>query len=329
MLKFLWLWALIGLPLPVIVYRYLPKSRQVAASLRIPFFRDVAEQGLTAETPPVSSLILAAAFWLALVVAATRPVWIHESVEVPISGRDILLALDTSGSMEQQDFSATNHSRFEVVRSIAGEFVERRKGDRVGLILFGSLPYLYAPLTFDVDTVVEFLKSSQTKFAGSRTAIGDSIGLAVKVLRERPAQNRILILLTDGENSAGAIDPLQAMQLAVEHGIRIYAIGIGSAPQSSTGLNQSDANVLARIAQATGGTYFHASNPRQLEQIYATIDSFEPIEAEVKSRVIANELYPWLLALSMLMLLALILRFAVSNLVPGAVRRIRGHVVPS
>ncbi len=327
MLKFIWIWMLVLLPLPIMVRWLVPKSDQILPSLKAPFFHEVSKSGLTADAPSPASIVVAAILWTALVVSSARPVWIHESVEVPISGRDILIALDASGSMDQQDFSESKRSRFEVVRRIAGDFVLRRKGDRVGLILFGDLPYLYAPLTFDVDTVHEFLSTSRTRFAGARTAIGDSIGLAVKVLRDRPAENRILILLTDGENSAGSIEPLQAMQLAVDHGVRIYTIAIGALPEIPVAAGDVAGGVLGRIAASTGGIYFHASNPRDLERIYDEIDRFEPIEDEMTRKVTAMELYPWPLILSLLSLLTLVFWNSVSAWLGVYTRRIAGNVI--
>ncbi len=327
MLKFVWIWMLVLLPLPVMVRWLVPKSDQILPSLKAPFLHEVAESGLTADAPSPASIVLAAVLWIALVISSARPVWVHESMEVPISGRDILIALDASGSMDQQDFSESKRSRFEVVRRIAGDFVLRRKGDRVGLILFGDLPYLYAPLTFDVDTVHEFLSTSRTRFAGARTAIGDSIGLAVKVLRDRPAENRILILLTDGENSAGSIEPLQAMQLAVDHGVRIYTIAIGALPDAPSTAGGIVGGVLGRIAVSTGGIYFHASNPRDLERIYDEIDRFEPIEDESARKVIAKELYPWPLTLSLLSLLILVFWNYILVWLGDYTRRIAGDVI--
>ena len=327
MLQFVWLWALLLLPLPILVRWLMPKSDEILPSLKTPFFSDVSRRGLTGEAPSNTSIVLATIVWLAMIFALTRPVWVEESIDVPISGRDILLALDASASMDQQDFSQSALSRFDVVKRIAGDFVLRRAGDRVGLILFGNQPYLYAPLTFDVATVHEFLRTSQTRFAGSRTAIGDSIGLAVKVLRDRPAENRILILLTDGENSAGSIDPLQAMKLAVDHGVRIYTIAIGALPDQSMGIDGVRGGVLGRIAATTGGLYFHASNQRDLERIYDSIDQYEPIEVEAQTRIIATELYPWPLALSLLALLALVFQNSVSNLLSSKLNRQSGDVI--
>lgn len=301
MLKFEWLWVLLALPLPVAVRQFLPKRESKSPSLKVPFFREVKDRRFAVTAPSSAVVSLAAIIWVALVCAAARPVWIEESAQIPTTGRDLLIALDISGSMQQQDFSMQGYSRFHAVQEIAGEFVSRRIGDRVGLILFGSQPYLYAPLTFDLDTVKEFLGHARVGFAGQQTAIGDTIGLAVKVLRERSAQNRILILLTDGDNSAGAIDPLEGMQLAVENGVRVFVIGIGFDHRSPAVANRRASYVLPKIAKATGGIYFHASDAKALEEIYRAIDQFEPIEAEARSQQLVAELYPWPLAAAMLL----------------------------
>ena len=301
MFKFQWLFVFLALPLPYLIHRYLPKRESRPPSLKVTFFREVNDRGLAVSAPSRVMISLAALVWVALVCAAARPLWIEENVQVPVTGRDLLIALDISGSMQQQDFSAGNRSRFSAVQEIASEFVARRKGDRVGLILFGSQPYLYTPLTFDLDSVVEFLSHARVGFAGQQTAIGDTIGLAVKVLRERSAENRILILLTDGDNSAGKIEPLEGMQLAVEHGVRIFVIGIGIDHTSAVASNRRRTNELPKIAQTTGGVYFHASNAKALEEIYTAIDEFEPIEADSHSRLLVKELYPWPLALAMVL----------------------------
>lgn len=293
-----------ALPLPLLIRRFFPKYSDKESSLIVPFFHEVSEQFSKTQSKSILWLSLAILAWISLVLASARPQWIDEKVNVSVTGRDLLIALDISGSMQQMDFSVSNTSRFEAVRQIAGDFMRRRAGDRVGLILFGSQPYLYAPLTLDVDTVVEFLNGSQVGFAGQRTAIGDTIGFAVKVLRERPAENRILILLTDGENSAGSLEPLQAMQLAVEHGVRIFVIGIGPNYEPSQRANSAFQSryVLPTIAESTGGVYFHASNSRMLEDVYKTIDQFEPIEGDEKTRTSVTELYPWPLGFSIFIL---------------------------
>ncbi len=316
MLKFEWLLVLVLLPLPLLVRRFLPRRESKPASLMVPFFREINAGGFTAIAPSRLNICLAVLAWLVLLCAAARPVWIDERIQVPMTGRDLLIALDISGSMQQQDFSRGSDSRFGVVQEIASEFVSRRTGDRVGLILFGSQPYLYTPLTFDLDSVVEFLGHARVGFAGQQTAIGDTIGLAVKVLRERSAENRILILLTDGDNSAGSIDPLEGMQLAVEHGVRIFIIGIGI-DHSTAASSRSPRNELPYIAQSTGGVYFHASDAEALEEIYAAIDAFEPIEAESRSHLLVTELYPWPLGLAMMLMIWVFLYHRISSLNPN------------
>ena len=245
--------------------------------------------------------------WLLLLTAAARPLWLEHSTDFQATGRDLLVAVDISGSMKEKDMTASGQSRFEVVQNIAGEFVKRRHGDRVGLILFGTTPYLHAPLTFDVDTVALFLDESRVGFAGSRTSIGDTIAMAVKVLRDRPATNRILVLLTDGDNTSGHLNLGQAKTLAVEFGVRVYAITIG--PQQLLQGSRIDLArgvgtkpVLQEIAEATGGVYYHADDAVKLEEIYQSIDKFEPVEIDDSSLLTATELYPWPLALTALLI---------------------------
>ncbi len=305
MFELVWPWLLAFMPLPFVVWKLVPKSEARTASLRIPFYKAVTDEALTGSMISKTALALAAAAWLFLVVACARPVWIEQTVKIPVTGRDLLIAMDLSGSMETADFANNRVTRFDAVRQIAGDFIERRVGDRVGLIVFGSQPYLYAPLTFDVKTVVEFLNGSRIGFAGKRTAIGDTIALASKVLRERSADNRILILMTDGENSAGTLTPSQSLQIAVEFGVRIFVIGIG--PDHTLGSSDRSVNVLPHIAETTGGRYFHAANSKSLEEIYRQIDAFEPIEADERSFTKMQELYPWSLATSMLLFLLLVL----------------------
>jgi len=230
--------------------------------------------------------------WLLLVVATSRPQWVGEPVQLPTTGRDLMLSVDISGSMEAQDIQleGRNATRLEVVKSVVGDFVERRTGDRLGLILFAARAYTQAPLTFDRETVGILLEEAQIGIIEENaTAIGDAIGLGVRHLRERPEASRILILLTDGVNNAGQVSPLQAGELAFREGIRIYTIGIGAESSarssifSSRAINPSadlDEESLTQIAENTGGQYFRARNLEELEQIYEILDELEPVEQE-------------------------------------------------
>ncbi len=305
MIQFAWWWCFLLLPVPVAVRKWIPSAPSRSASPRIPFLHELAVRQAMQSASSSRALVWGALMWVVLVTACARPLWIEQSVKIPVTGRDLLIALDISGSMETVDFADARSTRFAVVQAVASDFIRRRVGDRVGLILFGSQPYLYAPLTFDVKTVADFLAQARVGFAGKRTAIGDAIALAVKVLRDRPAENRILILLTDGENSAGALTPAKAAAIATEYGVRIFAVGIG--PDLARQNAGSPTHEFIRIAEATGGRYFHASNSQQLEQIYQEIDAFEPLEADQRTFTRAHELYPWLLGLAMTLFAALIL----------------------
>ncbi|MFK7831056.1 MAG: VWA domain-containing protein [Congregibacter sp.] len=233
--------------------------------------------------------------WLCLVLAAARPVWIGEAIELPNSGRDLMLAVDISGSMRVEDMQVGDRMarRLDAVKELGSDFISRRSGDRLGLILFGSRAYLQSPLSFDVQTVERFLREAQIGFAGQETAIGDAIGLAVKRLKERPASNRVLILLTDGKDTASTVDPLEAAVLAADLDVRIYTIGIGADSMTLPGLLGSsvgarqvnpsadlDEQSLVNIAEQTGGRYFRARDPQELANIYRLLEELEPLEVD-------------------------------------------------
>ncbi|MCP5160588.1 MAG: VWA domain-containing protein [Hahellaceae bacterium] len=263
--------------------------------------------------------------WLFLVVAATRPQHVGQPVTLPTEGRDLLLAVDISPSMKERDMIIGNSqvTRLEAVKKVVSDFIRQRKGDRVGLILFGSEPYIQAPLTFDSQTVELLLNEAQLGMAGKATAIGDAIGLAVKRLRDRPAESRVLVLLTDGANTAGEVQPLQAAELASKEGIKIYTIGIGAEEmlqQSFFGtrrVNPSmdlDEAMLKKIAEKTQGQFFRARNTPELEMVYEAVNTLEPIEQDAKTWRPISELYFWPLgAAFVIMLFSVILRLAVSR----------------
>jgi Ca-activated chloride channel family protein len=230
-----------------------------------------------------------------------------------------MIAVDLSGSMRIEDMQRGSliETRMETVRRVVTDFVERRRGDRLGLILFGTQSYLQAPLTFDVDTVARFMNEAQIGFAGPETAIGDAIGLAVKQLRERPAESRVLVLLTDGQDNASAVPPLSAADIAASFGIRIHTIGVGSDQLRVAGLFGTrtvdpsadlDETTLQGIAQRTGGRYFRARDPAELEEIYALLDTLEPMEQDAGSVRPRRALSHWPLAAGVLLWLGLALR---------------------
>ena len=317
-LEFAWIWLFAALPLPLLAI-LLPRAPEASqATLRVPFFTAVNNPTLL-PTKQRSNLrlFLAIAAWLLLVTAAARPQFIGEPIHLPISGRDLMLAIDLSGSMESDDMMINNHrmNRLRAVKEVAGEFIERRTGDRLGLILFGRQAYLQAPLTFDRKTVRQLLDESAIGLAGKETAIGDAIGLAVKRLREQSQKNRVLILLTDGSNTAGTVDPMKASDLAAQEGVRIHTIGIGADEQlvrsffgSRRVMNTDlDEKTLKAIAKKTGGQYFRGRDLASLESIYQLLDELEPVAEEEQLYRPIDELYLWPLAAALLlsMLMAL------------------------
>jgi Ca-activated chloride channel family protein len=303
-----WPWVLAALPLPLVIYRLLPRAQQHPASaLRIPFFAALADAEMGPVTPRRRRALLGALTWILLVAAAARPQLIGDPIALPMEGRDLMLAVDISGSMAEQDMVIGDRvvERLTAVKAVAGDFIERRKGDRVGLILFGAQAYLQAPLTFDRETVRTLLFEAAVGLAGRETAIGDAIGLAVKRLRENDVENRILILLTDGANTAGSIDPIKAAELAAQEGVRIYTIGVGSELRGPFGLRMGrsgiDEGTLQAIAKATGGRYFRARDVAGLQAIYGMLDELEPVVSDEQTFRPVQELFQWPLAAALLL----------------------------
>ena len=298
MFQFAWPWIAASATLPLLVAWLAPPAHHSAgAALRLPFYRAVI--GLSAHgvrRGVRASTWLAVLAWACLVGAACRPQWLGDPVGMPISGRDLLLAVDISGSMKTTDLARGSYrvSRLRVVKEVAGEFIERRDGDRVGLILFGSRAYLQTPLTFDRDTVSELLGEAVIGLAGEQTAIGDAIGLAVKRLRERPDENRVMVLLTDGANTTGMVSPREAAELASLEGVRIYAIGVGADELSANALGPTadlDETTLQAITALTDGRYFRARDAEELEEIYELLDELEPVARDEEMLRPTHELF--------------------------------------
>ncbi|MFC3607087.1 vWA domain-containing protein [Stutzerimonas tarimensis] len=319
MLDLAWPWVFALLPLPWVLRALLPPSESSQAALKVSFLDDL--QMLNSRRPRIvlprwRQQLPYLAIWLLLLLAAARPQWLGEPLPLPSTGRDLMLAVDISGSMDYPDmrWQGMEVTRLEIVQRLFGEFVEQRHGDRIGLILFGSKAYLHAPLTFDRTTVRTWLEEAVVGIAGSNTAIGDAIGLAVKHLRERPAQSRVLVLITDGANNGGQIDPQVAARLAADENLRIYTIGIGAAPDASGaslfGFDPAldlDEPSLRAIADQTGGEYFHGGSSEQIEVIGTTLNRLEPAAQEPAQSRFAQPLYPWPLGTALLASLILAL----------------------
>jgi Ca-activated chloride channel family protein len=280
---------------------------------------------------------VAAVAWILLVTAAARPERIGDEIDVPVTGRNLMLAVDLSGSMDAKDFELANRrvDRLTATKAVASDFISRREGDRLGLILFGERAYLQVPLTLDRETVNVLLMEAFIGLAGEKTAIGDAITLAVKRIHDQgtDAGEQVLILLTDGANTAGAIDPIKAAELAQQIGLRIYTIGIGAEQMvvpSITGtlrrVNPSadlDEETLTRIADLTGGRYFRATDTASLQQIYRLLDEMEPVaEPEGGFRPV-RVLYYWPLGGALVLAFVLAGASLLSNLAPPRVYKVK------
>lgn len=309
-------WLLLAIILPLI-YRYLlpPQLVLEQAALNVPFLEDFNQFEHAAISQQKKwPIVLASLAWVLLVFACARPQWLGEPIEQAISGRDLMLAVDVSGSMKEKDFVLNGQQidRLSATKHVASEFIQRRTGDRLGLILFGTTAYLQTPLTFDRQTVANLLNESFIGITDDEpaTSIGDAIGLAVKHLKNEQTDSRVLVLLTDGTNTAGEVGPLQAAQLAADHHLKIYTIGIGADEMLVRSLfgnrtyNPSrdlDEKMLNAIADKTQGQYFRARNKEQLDAIYQLLDELEPVEKDKQFYRPMTELYYWPLALALLL----------------------------
>ena len=328
MLTLEWWWALFLLPVPFLARMVLPGSNRSEAALTVPLFEHasvpISSKAQTKRWMPRIALWL---FWVFLVLGASRPLWVGEPVTQTISGRDLMLAVDISGSMQEKDMLVDSRavSRIEVLKTVVSEFIQRREGDRIGLILFGTNAYTYVPLTFDRQTLSELLLDATIGLAGRGTAIGDAIGLAVKRMREREAQQKILILITDGSNTSGITDPIEAAQAAYQEGLKIYTVGVGTDAETmrrvfgiqrirpGTALDEA---TLRQIANYTEGEYFRAKDVASLEEIYTTLDELEPIEREDRTYRPRKELFYLPLLAGLFVILALVSWLTFNNRTP-------------
>lgn len=314
MMQIEWPWAFLLLPLPLLLRYLLPAVKRQDAALRVPVLSDF--RAVTTHAPGAVHnffmLLLATLAWCCLIFAAARPQWLGQQVDIPVSGRDLMLAVDLSGSMQIPDFEMNGKTidRLTAVKKVASEFIARRSGDRVGLILFGEQAYLQTPLTFDLNTVNTLLDEAFIGMAGDATSIGDAIGLAIKRLQNQQKDSRVLILLTDGANTAGEITPIKAAELAADNGLKIYTIGVGADEilrRTLFGvqrLNPSadlDEKTLRAIADKTGGQYFRAHDLKELNKIYSLLDQLEPVVQQSESFRPISALFYWPLGAALIL----------------------------
>jgi len=313
MISFAWPWLLLLLPLPLLVY-WLPQKRnnRTSAALVIPQLLSNISVNTTTQTSKKSPLIILALCWLLTVFALSQPEWLGDAIDIPTEGREMMIAVDLSGSMQIEDMSLNGNAvnRLDMLKVVLGDFIERRVGDRLGLILFADDAYMQTPMTFDRKTVKQMLDESVLGLVGRKTAIGDAIALAVKRFDAKEESNKILLLLTDGQNTAGKITPEQALELAVARDITIYTIGIGAEVMLQKSLfgtrrvnpsSELDERTLTKLAQQTGGKYFRAKDTQGMQLIYSLLDQLEPVEQDQQQMRPLTALFYWPLSLAFLL----------------------------
>ena len=328
MIEWLWPLAFLLVPAPILVRWLINASKKKQPALTVPSLEGFSglstNESFSAALSRAKLIILWLA-WILLIAAVARPQWVGDMVSLPTTGRDLMLAIDISGSMATEDMQVNNDyvDRLSVVKAVISQFLDARKGDRVGLVLFGTNAYVQAPLTFDLKSVRKLMIEAPVGIAGGKTAIGDAIGLTVKRLRERQNEEKVVILLTDGANNVGEIPPIKAAELASVDGIKIYTIGVGAEEMRVPSLFGSlagrttnpsadlDEETLSKIAEATQGRYFRAKDTNTLAQIYELIDKLEPIEQEPETYRPFQVLYYWPLGISLCLFLSLLLIDAV------------------
>jgi Ca-activated chloride channel family protein len=296
---------LLAVPLPWLVRALLPPRAAQGESLRLPIAERARELVATSAPRIVRGGIgwLAALAWVLLCIAAARPQELGPPVQPPLKGRDLMLALDLSGSMNEPDMELGGDvvDRLTAAKAVLSDFIDRRAGDRLSLLVFGRQAHVLTPFTLDRDSVREQLADSVVGLAGQETAIGDAIGLAVRRLRDEPSGERVLVLLTDGVNTAGILDPRKAAGIAANAGVRIHTVAFGGEGGMSlfgfrlpaAGGDEIDEATLRAIAESTGGRFFRARDTRELAGIYAEIDRLEPIARPGRAVRPRIERYMW------------------------------------
>lgn len=297
--ELVWWWSLLLLPLPLFVYFFMPAAKQ-ATPIYLPYLPK-AESNPT----PKNSLarIIAAIIWIALVCAAARPVWYGEPVTTQPKHRDLMLVLDLSYSMSQQDMLQGGDyiDRLSAVKHVVSDFAQKREGDRLGLVLFADHAYLQTPLTLDRATIANQVQQLVLRLIGDSTAIGEGIGLATKTFIDSDAPQRVMILLSDGSNTSGVLDPMEAAKIAKKYDATIYTIGVGAGEmvvkeffmtRKVNTAQDLDERTLMDIAKLTGGQYFRARNADELATIYDTINSLEPVAKATQTWRPQTEWFP-------------------------------------
>ncbi|WP_160154085.1 VWA domain-containing protein [Microbulbifer sp. ALW1] len=308
-------WAFLLLPLPLLVWKLAPAHREQVRALRVPFFQQLVEAiGIKPGSGAVVldrsrwQWLLGALIWALIVTALARPEYEGDAVTLQKPARDLIVAVDISGSMEQVDFVASNGETMERlagVKRVLKPFLERREGERVALIVFGTKAFVQAPLTTDLDTLLELLQQTDVGMAGPHTALGDAIGLAIRQFESSEVEQRLLILLSDGSDTASTMSPVNAAAIAAQRQVKILTIGVGD-PDSAEKENRVDVDTLTAIAKRTGGEFYFANDEKALAAVYAQIDKLAPKMVDSETYRPHHSLAYWPMGIALLLgLLAL------------------------
>lgn len=307
-IELVWWWALFLLPLPLLIYKFLPQENH-QAEIKLAYLPDNTHHGKPKQLLQKS---LSIGMWTLMVIACARPVWFGDPVEFQPKYRDLMLVVDLSGSMQKEDMNVNGEytDRLTAVKKVLSDFVEKRKGDRLGVVLFGDHAYLQTPLTADRETVIQQINQTVIGLVGQRTAMGDGIGLGTKTFVDSDAPQRVMILLSDGSNTAGVLDPVEAAEIAKKYNATIYTIGVGAGEMMVKEFFMTrkvdtaadlDEPTLTKIAELTGGQYFRARDAEQLESIYETINQLEPVSSDTQTWRPQSEWFPYPLGSALLL----------------------------
>ena len=305
MLTFSHPWLFLALPLPLLLRWLLPAYGEQRPAVRLPFFNMLTRssdaksaQGAVVRRRSVIQALLFILIWCAVVTALARPQWLEPPVVRELPTRDLLLAVDLSGSMEAEDFKNTQGEtvdRLTAVKEVLDEFLSRRKGDRVGLLVFGTAAFVQVPFTQDLEVSRQLLNETEVRMAGPKTAFGDAIGLGISLFERSEVEQRVMIVLTDGNDTGSKVPPHEAARIAADKGIVIHTVAIGD--PSTVGEDKLDEEALKQVAEITEGEYFFAGDREQLEGIYAELDRLETRKVETVSYRPRIDLFHWPLAL--------------------------------
>ena len=320
-----WPWVLLLAPLPLLITFLARPYRTRFEAVHVPFFGEIARA--TGMIPGTGATVLRRSWferavgvvvWLALLLALARPQWVDPPIERIQPGRDMLLAVDISQSMGERDFADGGGRRIErlaAVKQVLDDFIARRRGDRIGLIVFGDAAYLQAPLTLDHELLRKLLASLQVGMAGPRTTIGDAIGLSIKLFEQSDARHKVVIVLSDGNDTGSRVPPDTGARIARERGVTLHAVAIGD--PATRGSDKVSLATLRDVARLGGGRFAMGTDMRQLQAIYGELDALEKLDFKTLSYRARHPLYHWPLGLAVALVLATQLIGAIATLVRG------------